>query len=158
MPTLDTSLRVNEKNIVEYRYYEKPTTTNTTIKLSSTMSENPKVQCLSNNLVRRLLNTQEQLPNNLRAEVEDRYGVKLMSNGFIREQTRKILVNRIKGYMSKKERRSKSGIGGGRLHRTAEESSKVRMMKKLLSKSSWFRSSREEGEELQRSSEGGPGS
>ena len=40
----------------------------------------------------------------------------------------------------------------------AEESSKGRMRKKLLRKSSWFRSSRKEGEESQRPSGGGPGS
>ena len=55
LPTLDTSLRINEDNVVEYEYFEKPTTTNTTIRWGSAMSENSKVQCLSNDLVRRLL-------------------------------------------------------------------------------------------------------
>ena len=57
LPTLDTSLRVNQDNIVEYRYYVKPTNTNTTIQSASAMSENPKMQCISNDLVRRLMNT-----------------------------------------------------------------------------------------------------
>ena len=31
LPTLDVSIRINDKNLVDYRYFEKPTTTNTTI-------------------------------------------------------------------------------------------------------------------------------
>ena len=37
LPTLDTSLRVSPSNIVEYKYYEKPTTTNTTLRMSTAM-------------------------------------------------------------------------------------------------------------------------
>ena len=77
LPTLDTNLRVGEQNIISYKYYEKPTTTNTTIRSTTAMAENPKMQCLSNDLVRRLLNTREQLPSIYRAEVVDAYGMKL---------------------------------------------------------------------------------
>ena len=74
LPTLDMSLTVNQTNQVDYRYYEKPTTTNTTIRKNSAMSENPKVQCLANDMVRRLLNTREELSSDHRAKVVDRYG------------------------------------------------------------------------------------
>ena len=66
LPTLDTNIRVSKDNIVQYKYYEKPTTSNTTIHAASAMSENPKMQCLANDLVRRLLNTQMDLPNSTR--------------------------------------------------------------------------------------------
>ena len=147
LPTLDTSLRVNGANIVEYKYFEKPTTTNTVVRFKSAMSGNPKVQCLSNDLVRRLLNTKEQLPGTYRAGVVDGYAVKLMTSGYSREQVQKIVVGGIKGYQSKKDRRKKSSIGGGRLHRTAVESNLGRIRKKLLSKSSWYRSRRKEDDE-----------
>ena len=52
LPTLDT-------NQILYKYYKKPTTTNTTIRWSTAMAENPKMHCLSNDLVRCLLNTKE---------------------------------------------------------------------------------------------------
>ena len=61
LPTLDTSLRVGEDNVVEYKYYEKPTTTNSTIRNTSATGENAKIQSLSNDLVRRLLNTKVEL-------------------------------------------------------------------------------------------------
>ena len=145
LQTLDTSLKVNEKNKVDYRYYEKPTTTNTTIRKTSAMSENPKVQCLSNDLVRRLLNTREKLPNSYRADVVDRYGTKLLTSGFSKDQTKRILVNGMKGYISKRERRRKLGDGKGgvgRIHHTAEESSHRRIRKKLLSRTSWYKDKR----------------
>ena len=72
LPTLDTNLIVGDGNIVTYKYFEKPTTTNTTIRSTTAMAENPKVQSLSNDLVRRLLNTREQLPPKFKAEVVGR--------------------------------------------------------------------------------------
>ena len=136
LPTLDTSLRVNMNNQVEYKYYEKPTTTNSTILAASAMSENPKMQCLSNDLVRRLMNTMEELPDSRRADVIDKYGIKLLTSGYSREQTRRIVANGIKGYTKKKERRRKEGRGQ-RIHLTAEESKGSRVRKKLIGKSSW---------------------
>ena len=137
LPTLDTSLRVNERNIIEYIYYEKPTTTNTTIRQASAMSENPKIQCLSNDVVRRLLNTKEELPCKYREEVVEQYGNKLLSSGYSREQTKRILINGIKGYMSKLKRRKSDGRK--RVHYTAEESRDGRIRKKLIGRTSWYK-------------------
>ena len=74
LPTLDTNLRVNSTNQVDYKFYQKPTTANTTVRMTSAMGENAKMQCLSNDLVRRLLNTKEELPSTYRSEVMEDYG------------------------------------------------------------------------------------
>ena len=121
---------------MDYRYYEKPTTTNTTIKMATAMGENPKVQCLANDLVRRLLNTREELPNEERRKVIDGYGIKLLTSGYRRAQVRRILVSGMKGYLTKRSRRKAMGR---RIHLTAEESAKARIRKKLLAKSSWYK-------------------
>ena len=136
LPTLDTNMVVDPDNKVLYKYFEKPSTTNTTIQKSTAMAENPKIQSLSNDLVRRLLNTKKELPDKYRAEVVDRYGIKLLTSGYGYEQTRKILMNGAKGYLNKVKRRTQYG---GKLHRTAEESSSGRWKKKLLGKSTWFK-------------------
>ena len=47
---MDTSIRVNDENKVDYRYFEKTTTTNTTIREQSAMSVSPRIQSLSNDL------------------------------------------------------------------------------------------------------------
>ena len=130
-------MRVSSNNIIEYKYYEKPTTTNTTIRMESAMCENSKLQCLSNDLVRRLLNTRVELSPRFREGVIDQYGAKLMTSGFGREQAKKILVNGIKGYVSKMRRRQAGGRK--RIHNTADESRGSRMKKKLVGKSSWYR-------------------
>ena len=136
LPTLDTSLRVNGNNQVDYIYYEKPTTTNTTIHQNSAMGENAKMQCLANDLVRRFLNTREDLPSSYREMIVDKYGIKLMTSGYSRDQTRKIMTNGIKGYLTKLKRRK---LHGRRIHYTASESKDSRIKKKLTGKSSWYR-------------------
>ena len=136
LPTLDTNLKVDSNNQVLYKYYEKPTTTNTTIRMTTAMAENPKMQCLSNDLVRRLLNTQEDLPSRFRAEVVDSYGVKLLTSGYSLDQTRKILVNGMKGYAAKVTRRK---MVRRRIHLTASESAHGRRKKRLLGASSWYK-------------------
>ena len=60
LPTLDLELKV-EENKVLHRYYEKPTTTRLTVQLRSAMEERNKMQILSNDLVRRLLNSMEEV-------------------------------------------------------------------------------------------------
>ena len=73
---------MNHENIIEYKYFEKPTNTNSTIRQASAMSQNPKIQCLSNDMVRRLLNTKEELPSTYREEIVEKYGRKLFSSGY----------------------------------------------------------------------------
>ena len=137
LPTLDTSLKVASNNLTLYKYFEKPTTINTTILRVTAMAENPKIQSLSNDLVRRLLNTKEDLPREYRAEVIDNYGRKLLTSGYSYEQTVKILVNGAKGYVANVKRARLHGRK--RVHRTAQESCEVRDRKKLLGKTSWYR-------------------
>ena len=105
LPTLDTNLIVGSNNQILYKYYEKPTTTITTVRMSTAMAENPKMQCLANDLVRRLLNTKEDIPSSYRAEVVDRYRTILLTSGHNLDQTRKILSNGMKGYVAKVGRR-----------------------------------------------------
>ena len=117
--------------------------------MSTAMSENAKMQCLSNDLVRRLLNTKEELPIWYRAQVVDDYGRKLLTSGYGYNQTKKILANGAKGYLAKVTRLREQG--GRRIYRTAEESSKGRARKKLLGKTAWYKdrsSKKKVGEQL----------
>ena len=130
---------MDQDNQIQFKYFEKPTTTNTTIRRSTAMAENAKVQSLSNDLVRRLLNTMDQLLSSYKAEVVNGYGAKLRTSGYSLDQTRRILCNGMKGYRAKVARRGAMGI---RLYRTAGESVGTRFKKKLLSKSNWYKGRR----------------
>ena len=119
------------------RSHIEMTTTNTAIRMTSAMGENAKMQCLSNDLVRRLLNTSMELPNRYREDVVDKHGIKLLTSGYSMEQVRRILLGGMKGYVSKKRRRPVHGRR--RIHNTLEESLQGRIKKKLLGRTSWYK-------------------
>ena len=102
----------------------------------SAMGENNKQQILSQDLIRRLLNTSELLEKEYREEVVDRYAMKIQNSGFTKEQTLKIIINGIKGYEGKRKRRAALGLP---LRSTAARSRSTRYKKKLLSNANWFR-------------------
>ena len=141
LPTLDTTLRVEEDNSIMYRHYEKETTTNQTVQKSSAMEENCKIQILANDLVRRLGNTQDDRNSEEISRVVDGYGQKLLNSGFSLDQTRNIIVKGIKEYELRKLRCIKEGRS---YRRTANESRASRSRGKLLSKTSWYKSRKKE--------------
>ena len=136
---------VTNNNQIRYKYYEKPTTTEVTVQKNTAMAENPKIQILSNDLVRRFKNTSPELGREQYSIIIDGYAQKLINSGYSTTQTRRILINGIRGYHSKVLRCREDGR---RLHRTAQESSGSRIKKKLLSKANWFRSSSKEDNKL----------
>ena len=144
LPTLDTALRVTPENKIEYKFYEKPEGAKTTIQVRTAMGENVRNQTLSQEMVRRLMNTSEGLPENYYWEITDNYATKLHNSGYTLEQIRKILLAGIKGFESKKERCKKESRP---LRRTAEESLGARMKNKLVGKATWFKKKKKKGAE-----------
>ena len=74
------------------------------------------------------MNNRVELPSRYREEVIEQYGTKLMTSGYGMEQTKKILLNGVKGYMSKKRRRQAWGqkkdsqyCGGEQQYQSKEE-------------------------------------
>ena len=61
LPTLDTSLKVGSDNKIKYRFYEKETCSQKTVQRRTAMEENVKLKIVSNDLVRRLCNSMEEL-------------------------------------------------------------------------------------------------
>ena len=85
------------------------------------------------------------LENKEREEVVDGYGIKLMTSGFGKEQTQRILVSGIKGYLGKRDRRRKNGR---RIHLTARESNQGRIRKKMLERNSWYKARRKDDKDV----------
>ena len=144
LPTLDTDLRMTDSNRIEYKYYEKPMSSNVTLQKKTAMEENQKMKTLSNDLIRRLLNTSEYLEDGVRVKVIDDYSQKLFNSGFGTEQVRRIIINGISGY--EKKLKESENIPGRKLHRTSKESSGKRQRKKLLGKSEWFKKKKKNDE------------
>ena len=139
------------KNVVEYKYYEKPMSSNVCVQKMSAMEENAKMKTLANDLTRRLLNTCELMGNGVRVGIVDEYSKKLLTSGYRLDQVRKIILNGIKAY-ERKLKESKMP-GGRKLHRNAGESSGKRCRKKLLDKSEWFKSKKKSEEQEEQNTE-----
>ena len=139
LPTLDMKLKVTNKNEIVFQQYEKEVSSKQTVQKNSAMGENTKFQILSQDMVRRLLNTSEALGAETREQVVDDYAQKLINSGYSTEQTQRIVLNGIRGYENKKRRRKE---GGRELRLTAEKSRGKRHRDKLLSKTTWFRKTR----------------
>ena len=52
--TLDFKLRVNANNIIEYAFYEKPTTSNRCLQSDTALNQNCLIRSLANEVGRRL--------------------------------------------------------------------------------------------------------
>ena len=69
LPTLDTKLRVDGSNQILYDFFEKPTSSNLTVQKRTAMGEDSKMQVLSNDLIRRLMNNSEELDQGAKVKI-----------------------------------------------------------------------------------------
>ena len=86
LPTLDTSLKVGGDNQIMFKFYEKETTSKRTVQKRTAMEQNTKIQIVSNDLVRRMCNTMEELGEQERHVVIDGYAQKLLNSGYSKEK------------------------------------------------------------------------
>ena len=133
LPTLDTQLWVDEEGFVRYRYFEKPMCTKKVISRRSAMGENGKVASLSQDLIRRLKNTSQELSQQVKNEIVDQYCTKMASSGYSRNQMHRIVTAGLRGFekLSRKQ-----------MHRPAATTKVERNRKKLTGKTQWFRNRR----------------
>ena len=89
LPTLDTCIRVEENNEINYKYYEKETCSKITVQNKTEMNENSKIQIISNYLIRRLLNTREELGEEYKMAVVEQYTTKWLFKGANKEDFEK---------------------------------------------------------------------
>ena len=116
------------------------------------MAEDAKVQIVSNDLIRRLLNNCEELGEGARLKVVDDYTQKLTNSGYRGEQLRRIIANGIKGYEGRRRRCIREGR---KLHRSSVDSQGARITKKLLSKTNWFKKRRKGDRDPKEKQQGG---
>ena len=144
LPTLDLQVRVEENNLVSFKYYEKPTVTNVMVQKRSAMGENEKVQILSNDMVRRLASTDPRQENSTRVKVVDQFARKILTSGYSLQQTRRIILGGIRGWRRRLERAKEESRS---LYRKASSCQESRLRKKTLGKSTWFRKRKKKGDQ-----------
>ena len=61
LPTLDLIIWVGDDNKILYKFYQKPMCSNMVLQRGSAMPENMKVASLNQEMIRRMINTYEDL-------------------------------------------------------------------------------------------------
>ena len=73
-----------------FRFYSKPMSSNTVLQRASAMPENMKIASLNQEVIRRMLNTSEDLEDSNRLDIIDDFGKKIRNSAYCLEQTRNI--------------------------------------------------------------------
>ena len=81
LPTLDFKLRVNANNIIEYAFYEKPTTSNICLQSDTALNQNCLIRSLSNEVGRRLDSFSQTVSMEARILALNIFSQKLINSG-----------------------------------------------------------------------------
>ena len=95
---MDLNIWVGEDNVTRYIFFEKPMASSMVIQKRSAMPENMRVSTLTQEVIRRMMNTSEKIVQDERNEVVDTYAKKLVNSGYSLEQSRKFIVSGLTGY------------------------------------------------------------
>ena len=152
LPTLDLTMWLDQgdgqedknKDRLVFSFFEKEMASVYCIMETSALSETTKISSLSQDLIRRMLNTSERVPQEERDRIIEVYTSKLYRSGYKKQQVREIIEAGLKGYETKLAKAAKTGT---KLHRPARTTAAARQRKKLLNKTTWFKTSRKAVEE-----------
>ena len=142
LPTLDLKIWVHpEGRMVLYEHFEKTMNTNLVLQQISALSENIKVNSLSQEVVRILLNCSEDDEDHVRVKHLNHLSTKLKTSGYNTTYKGKVLVNGIKYYEKEvfRSRLAKDHQNYSPLHLSKSHNAAKRMENKLLSKTEWFK-------------------
>ena len=133
MSRADDSNDISHLNIshIKCLFYEKPMNSQFCILEKSAMDYQTKFSILSQDLVRRLLNTKETIAQPKKDEIIDKYTNKLFDSGYNVAQVRQVVIAGIRGYKRKIKIAQESGT---ELHRSAASSLASRIRKKIFEK------------------------
>jgi hypothetical protein len=147
LPTLDFKLWL-VSGIILHSYFEKEMRTPFVIMKRSAMSEQQRMQILSNELIRRISNVQMSIVDEEMPEIIEHFTTQLKTSGYDRRLAKEIISCGVVGYRRKVMRRDREGRG---FYRHASSTLSQRNKKKLLEKTTWYREKRKraEGEEDQ---------
>ena len=129
--TDDTKLKYK----ILYKFFEKPTSSKLCTLEHSATSWNQQRATLSQEVIRRLLNTSQELDHSSKTKILEDYIIKLRRSKYNTKQIRDIIQSGLVGYKTKWEPLTK-------IHREACETEGSRRTKKLVGKTSWFKKRR----------------
>ena len=106
--TLDFTYWQEEGKIL-HEYYEKSMKTPLVIMKRSAMCQSQKISILTNELIRRLSNISESLPDTVRVKVIDKFTCQMKNSGYDRMEILEMVMSALRGFKRKVERRKEAG-------------------------------------------------
>ena len=150
LPTLDFSMWLdqceNGMQSIKYTFYEKEINTKFCIMEKSAVAEKSKISSLTQEVIRRMVNTCGDMEQGERNAILESFIEKLKVSGYKKAQIKEIITCGLKGYQTKIERADREGRA---LHRGAAQTIGKRQKKKLLEKTQWYRRKRTEEDEAE---------
>ena len=121
-----------------FKFFKKPMARPTTMHANTALPAKMKWETTSNELLRRLLNTIQGLPNSEEDTLAavNKYMVEMCDSGYDERYHYDTLVNSVKGFR-RKVRESEEGVRP--LYREAHEGARDRYLSKISASSKWFK-------------------
>ena len=117
LPTLDFECW-KENDRILYSFYQKEVSKKTMIDRKSALGENTKVASLTQNLMRRMKNTSEDVDNSVRVDIVNAFSSQLKVSGYSDDQNARIVKAGLTGYENLLK---KCKLGKAKMHRLASE-------------------------------------
>ena len=137
LPTLDFQLWQDKNGVVNHTYYQKPMKTPLVIMARSATPNQQKIQILSNELTRRLLNVNKNM--NEQAEfdkVVNQFCQEARNSGYTHFTTKEMVISGVRAWKGRLSRRKELGQEE---YRNATSTLKSRTRKKLVSRENWYK-------------------
>ena len=147
LPSLDCELWMEEGKYLRYSFFEKSMKNPFCIMQSSAMSNKSKVQILSQDLVRRMMNICDTVSQSERNRVVDNYTDRLIRSGYSFPQVYDIIVSGLTGYERKLKRAANENTP---IHRPAASTLKNRIHKKLIQKEIWYKEKKKHNDDMKK--------
>ena len=139
IPTLDSEwwiVREGQSQQLLYSFFCKPMSSPYCVMEATAWAWNSQCSSLSQEVIRRMSNISEMLPQEERNNVIRDFLEKLRRSGYSREQSRTILQAGLRGY---EYRRRQAAEGGVPIHRGKHQTQQGRAVRKMLEKANWYK-------------------
>ena len=140
LPTLDCELWVENHKIM-YNFYEKPQVSNRLLLKSTALAGSSLKASLTQEGVRRLLNTSLDVGDQVRVDILNKFAMKLINSGFTQDEAQSFMVMAATSFVHKVSlsKLPHNHVDYKPLHLSREYMRGERMFAKAKAKSGWFK-------------------
>ena len=134
IPMLDVAIVRTSKNVIRHEFYEKKVAPKRVVLAKSAMPQSTKIAALSQEVMRRLMNTGRKVDIEIRIEILNTFMKKLRRSGYCEKERKEILECGLRGYYKKVEIEIK---GGEKVNKDGSMNKGERKIKGLANKTKW---------------------